>query len=321
VQTKPVLLAGLMVGILAVGGALLWFISSQDSDSTRSKTDRPAQSARSADDSAASEKEEGDKPEVTRPAPSTPTIGSGRFQTLTCGAIRDTRTQMDWFIGPDRDMSWAQAKRWITTHSDCDGGWRLPTSDELLTLFDPESSAGTGFLTKGKRYPAKIDSVFDGIGEGAWAWTGEEIDKKRARGVNFYTGKPIKMKKQPSPYTVRAFAVRSVAAHERELASKRDHADEPRWCKKDLSKFSANVKLICSTPSLWGLEARNVELYFDLKRTLKDAGDSSALKANKKRLKAWLKERKACEDDVNCTAETYRRRIAELEGLSREAGY
>jgi hypothetical protein len=312
----------LLVGVMIlVGGALLWFLLSRVSDSSTSMFEAPAESENHTADLTSSQKDAAKRSAVMPSATPAHSVSGGRFQVLDCGAIRDTRTKMDWFVGPDHDMPWSQAKRWTSAHSACYGGWRMPSPDELLALYDSESTAGVGFLSKGKYYPAKIDAVFDAIGGGSWAWTGEAVDKKRARAVNLHMGTAVKMKKTGTPYTVRAFATRHIEAHERELASQQDHSLEPVWCKKDQRNFSANAKLICSTPSLWGLEARNVALYFDHKGALKRAGYTTALEANKKRLKAWLKERKACEDDLQCTAETYRRRIAELEALSRKGGY
>jgi len=92
-----------------------------------------------------------------------------------------------------------------------------------------------------------------------------------------------------------------------------DDAREPPWCRKDQSKFSPNALLICQSRGLWGYEARNVDRYFSLKRRLKDLEERAELKVQKKHLRAWLKERKACRSDVACTAKSYVGRIKALQ--------
>ena len=40
---------------------------------------------------------------------------------------------LDWIVGPDRDMTWLQAKEWVNS---LDGEWRMPEEYELKSLYD-----------------------------------------------------------------------------------------------------------------------------------------------------------------------------------------
>ena len=36
-----------------------------------------------------------------------------RFMVSSDGAIADSRTGLEWVVGPDRDMNYAQAEQWV----------------------------------------------------------------------------------------------------------------------------------------------------------------------------------------------------------------
>lgn len=141
---------------------------------------------------------------------------SGRYAVAECGAISDTKTNLDWFVGPDRDTSFADASSWVAQLATCGAAkWRLPSAGELAGLFDSHQSAGSGFTLDGKAYTAKIDAVFGAIGGGAWVWTSKEAGPTQAAVQNLYLNQTATIAKDLSgakvPYAVRAFAVR--AAH------------------------------------------------------------------------------------------------------------
>lgn len=58
-----------------------------------------------------------------------------RYLVSNEGVIADSRTGLEWVVGPDRDTSYMQAKQWITACSLAGGGWRMPTLQELRTLY------------------------------------------------------------------------------------------------------------------------------------------------------------------------------------------
>lgn len=51
------------------------------------------------------------------------------------GLVHDTAAGLEWLPGPDRGMNWAEAQGWIAGLNASDDGWRMPTSNELETLF------------------------------------------------------------------------------------------------------------------------------------------------------------------------------------------
>ena len=49
--------------------------------------------------------------------------------------IYDPRTDLEWVIGPDEDISMKQADEWVADLDFADGRWRMPTLKELKTLW------------------------------------------------------------------------------------------------------------------------------------------------------------------------------------------
>jgi serine/threonine protein kinase len=131
-----------------------------------------------------------------------------RFIVTSCNSIKDTQTLLEWFVGPDRDMTWYQAQQWTTALDNCDGRWRMPTTEEIRTLYEPTSKAGVGYFTDGKHFPAHISSVFNAIGGGSWVWANERVGDD-ARSVNLNQGKAVTYSANNTLYSTRAFAVRN----------------------------------------------------------------------------------------------------------------
>lgn len=57
-----------------------------------------------------------------------------RFIEHLSGLVRDEKTGLEWFAGPDKDTTLNEAKSWVENLSVEGGGWRLPTFEELITL-------------------------------------------------------------------------------------------------------------------------------------------------------------------------------------------
>jgi hypothetical protein len=147
-----------------------------------------------------------DEPPAPRPAPS----HGGRFLVAECGAIQDLYTNLEWLVGPDRTLGWDEARDWINAQKACGGGWSMPSLKQLASLFDPKLTAGRGFYTRGKHWPARMDPVFSGIGDGSWAWSKEETSPKgpMAKAFNFNQGTETVYAKDNMLPTTRAFGVR-----------------------------------------------------------------------------------------------------------------
>ena len=61
------------------------------------------------------------------------------------GVVFDKNTGLEWFVGPDRDTTWNDAKAWVESLDVAGGGWRMPTEEELRTLY--KYGAGTRNMT------------------------------------------------------------------------------------------------------------------------------------------------------------------------------
>jgi hypothetical protein len=61
--------------------------------------------------------------------------GATRFTVSSDGAISDAQTGLEWVVGPDRDTDYAQAEQWVRACNVAGGGWRMPTHEELRTLY------------------------------------------------------------------------------------------------------------------------------------------------------------------------------------------
>lgn len=145
---------------------------------------------------------------VSPPVVSVAATGTPGYTVTACGSIKDSQSGLEWFVGPDKDMTWFEAKQWSNDLQSCDGGWRLPALNELKTLFNKELTAGTGYYTSNKYWKAHIPPEFDAIGGGAWVWTKESINEEKARSINFNQNIGAEFSKSGAAYPTRAFAVK-----------------------------------------------------------------------------------------------------------------
>jgi hypothetical protein len=51
------------------------------------------------------------------------------------GVVRDTNTGFERVAGPDREMSWKEAKEWVESLYVGGGGGRMPMANELKTPY------------------------------------------------------------------------------------------------------------------------------------------------------------------------------------------
>ena len=144
------------------------------------------------------------------PSPSPNSKNTGRYSVASCGVIQDTDTGLEWFVGEDRNLTWYEAQNWILGLASCGGGWRMPTIQEIRTLYDPSQRAGTGYYQDGRYFPAHLDPVFNAIGGGSWVWSNERVGVGKARSFNLNQGKGVVYSATDTLYSTRAFAVRNV---------------------------------------------------------------------------------------------------------------
>lgn len=71
--------------------------------------------------------------------------GSGDFRTIAPGCVLDPAHGLVWQVGGSRHgLTWPEAQAWLARlkTEDGDGGWRVPTMVELLTLVEPGGELG-----------------------------------------------------------------------------------------------------------------------------------------------------------------------------------
>ncbi len=109
------------------------------------------------------------------------------------GIVKDTKTGLEWKVGPDKDTNWNEARLWVKKLTLDGGGWRMPNLDELETLY-----------TKG----ASRLNMTPLLKTTGWqVWSSEIKDSKFAWGFYFCRGGKG-WDAYIFPYNFRAFAVR-----------------------------------------------------------------------------------------------------------------
>lgn len=127
----------------------------------------------------------------------TESIGKNRFIANNSGVVKDTKTGLEWYAGPDESTTWDGAKRWVanlTKDEFAGGGWRMPTNEELKTLY--QEGIGTHNMT-----PLLTTS-------GQLVWSGKTEGSVYAWDFNFTSGSENWANRGYS-YDRRGFAVRS----------------------------------------------------------------------------------------------------------------
>jgi Protein of unknown function (DUF1566) len=95
-----------------------------------------------------------------------------RFTKADNGVITDLVTGLDWYVNPNPDTTWHEAKAWVESLAVAGGGWRLPTMAELKAIYQKDASAN------------HMDPLFQA--KGAWAWSGELRNDWSVWGLAFY---------------------------------------------------------------------------------------------------------------------------------------
>jgi serine/threonine protein kinase len=120
---------------------------------------------------------------------------AGRFVKLPSSVVRDNMTGLEWFAGPDRDISWRKAKSWVATLRVDGGGWRMPTIKELKALY--QEGVGSRNITP------LLET------KGLWVWSGESKGPSTVWHYYLRDGKAQWIRHTDSISLCRAFAVRS----------------------------------------------------------------------------------------------------------------
>ena len=119
----------------------------------------------------------------------------GRYRVSSEGVIHDPQTGLDWFVGPDKDTTWYEAKKFADNLTVSGGGWRLPSVEELRGIYEKG---------KGSR---NMDPLFKTSGWWVWADDGGESSSSSAPNFSFRAGLDYRDTRGDSLY-FRGFAVR-----------------------------------------------------------------------------------------------------------------
>ena len=119
---------------------------------------------------------------------------AGVYIVFSNGIVKDTSTNLEWFAGPDRNITWGEANSWVKSLRVGGGGWRMPTLKELESLY--KKGAGPRNMTPFLKI------------KGWWVWSGETVGEREARSFSFGHGFKGWMFRGNSS-SERVFAVRS----------------------------------------------------------------------------------------------------------------
>ena len=59
----------------------------------------------------------------------------GDYEKYASGIVFNKINKLEWYAGPDKDITWDEAKLWIESLNYKANGWRFPNTNELKTLF------------------------------------------------------------------------------------------------------------------------------------------------------------------------------------------
>ena len=106
------------------------------------------------------------------------------------GVVYDSKTNLEWIAGPAGNISWDKAKKWANNLEIDGGGWRIPTREELETLYHEG---------KGKRNMTPLLET-----ESWWVWSAEEDDSSSSSLFDFSRGTRDWHSRTPTVFAVRA---------------------------------------------------------------------------------------------------------------------
>ncbi len=131
------------------------------------------------------------------------------YNITATNTIVDIKNNLEWVIGDDKTYNWGDATNWLKSLGE-KSGWALPTTEQLLTLFNNKLEAGQGYDSSGQRRKARMNSVFNKIGHSAFVWSAKEIGSLKSTAVNFAFGSTEVLSKETPIVPVRVMAVRKI---------------------------------------------------------------------------------------------------------------
>ncbi len=94
------------------------------------------------------------------------------LKALESAVFYDKNTGLEWLAGPDKPISWYDAKKWVESLTAvAGGGWRMPTLIELKTLYQKGGKCNIKPFLKTT---------------GCLVWSGETKDSSSAWCYNYF---------------------------------------------------------------------------------------------------------------------------------------
>lgn len=119
----------------------------------------------------------------------------GSYIAYDNGVVEDTRTKLEWVVGPDKNTDWNSAYSWTHLLQLAGGGWRMPTRSELKGLYQRK---------KGSRNMTPLLKT-----TGWYIWSNEKAGSSSAWLFDFDCGRGYRRLLGDAYDGHRAFAVRS----------------------------------------------------------------------------------------------------------------
>ena len=93
-------------------------------------------------------------------------------KALESAVYHDKNTGLEWLAGPDKPTNWYAAKNWVENLTSAAGeGWRMPTMEELKTLYQKREKCNMKPFLKTT---------------GCWVWSGETKGSIKVWGYDYY---------------------------------------------------------------------------------------------------------------------------------------
>ena len=123
-------------------------------------------------------------------------IRDGHYIKYPSGVVKNSKTGLEWYVGPDKNTTWDDAKWWVKNLKVSGGGWHMPQINELKGLY--QEGVGSRNMTK------LLNTT------GVWVWSGEIKGSLTVWNFNFSLRPGFEdLSTRSNDLNSRAFAVRS----------------------------------------------------------------------------------------------------------------
>lgn len=109
---------------------------------------------------------------ITKSSDNINSSADGRYQVFANNVILDTKTGLEWYVGPNENTEHYQVEKWVKGLTIAGGGWRMPTMSELRAIFEKDKATA-----KSKYFDVDIhlDPVFKTTEP--WIWSSELLNE------------------------------------------------------------------------------------------------------------------------------------------------